>query len=190
MSLKDLLGEELYNQVVGKLGDKKIAIVNDGNWFPKEKFDEVNNSNKDLKNQLKDRDTQLDELKKVDAAGLQQKITELQAENKKTTEEFQAKLQQQTFDFALKDALTGAKAKNPKAVEALLDKTGIKLDGEKLLGLEDQLKKLQESDSYLFDVDQQQGQGQGVKFTTGQHQKQTGNEPATLLDALSQRFSN
>lgn len=49
MDLKELLGEDLYNQVVEKAGDKKLAVVNDGNWFPKEKFDEVNNTKNDSK---------------------------------------------------------------------------------------------------------------------------------------------
>jgi hypothetical protein len=190
MDLKELLGEELYNQVMEKAGDNKIAIVSDGNWFPKEKFDQVNNDNKNLKKQLKDRDDQLADLK-TKAAGneeLTKQINELTEQNKKTAEEYQAKLNQQAFDFALKDALTAAKAKNPKAVEALLNKEAIKLDGDKLLGLEEQLKSIKESDAYLFDSEQQQQQP-GVKFTTGQHQKQTGEAPSSLAEALAQRFS-
>ncbi|MCM3528277.1 phage scaffolding protein [Cytobacillus oceanisediminis] len=192
MDLKELLGEDLYNQVIRKAGENKIAIVSDGNWFPKEKFDQVNNDNKDLKKQLKDRDEQLSDLK-IKAAGneeLTNQINDLTELNKKTASDYQAKLDQQAFDFALKEALSGAKAKNPKAVEALLNKEAIKLDGEKLLGLEEQLKAIKESDSYLFETEQQeQQQGSGIKFTTGQHQKQSGGEPRTLLDALNQRFS-
>ncbi|USK43541.1 phage scaffolding protein [Cytobacillus oceanisediminis] len=193
MDLKEMLGEDLYNQVMQKAGENKIAIVSDGNWFPKEKFDQVNNDNKDLKKQIKDRDDQLSDLK-TKAAGnedLTKQINDLTELNKKTAADYQAKLDQQAFDFALKDALSGAKAKNPKAVEALLNKEAIKLDGDKLLGLEEQLKTIKESDSYLFEAEQQQQQQQqsGVKFTTGQHQKQTGDAPTSLADALAQRFS-
>lgn len=191
MSLKELLGEDLYKQVMEKVGDNKIAIVSDGNWFPKEKFNEVNESNKELKKQLTDRDTQLEELK-TKATGneeLQNTIKTLQEDNKKIKNDYESKIQQQSFDFALKDALTGAKAKNPKAVEALLNKEAIKLDGDKLLGLEEQLKNLKESDSYLFDSEQQQQQST-TKFTTGNHQRQTsGNEPQTLAEALAAKFS-
>jgi hypothetical protein len=152
MDLKELLGEELYNQVIEKARDKKLAIVNDGNWFPKDKFDEKNNEVKDLKQQLKDRDTQLDDLK-TKAKGnedLEQRIKELQDENKQTAIDYQAKLDKQAFGFSLEKALSDAKAKNPKAVKALLNTETIKLDGDKLLGLEEQLKALQESDGYLF----------------------------------------
>lgn len=194
MDLKEILGEELYKQVIEKAGENKIAVVSDGNWFPKDKFDQVNNDNKELKRQIKDRDDQLTDLK-TKAAGnedLTKQINDLTEQNKKTAAEYQSKLDQQAFDFALKDALSGAKAKNPKAVEALLNKEAIKLDGDKLLGLEEQLKNLKESDAYLFDVDtqqqQQQQNNQKPSFSTGQHQRTGGTEPATLADALAQRF--
>lgn len=169
MSLKELLGEELYNQVIEKAGDNKVAIVSDGNWFPKDKFDSVNNDNKELKRQLKERDTQLEELKKVDADGLKQKIQDLQSENETTKNEYEEKLQNQAFDHVLSNALTGAKVKNAKAVKALLDTEKIKLDGDKLLNLDDQLEALKESDAYLFEEEQQEEQK--PSFTTGQHQK-------------------
>lgn len=155
MDLKQLLGEELYNQVIAKAGDNKLAIVSDGNWFPKDKFDAVNNDNKELKKQLKDRDDQLKELgeKAKGHDDLTQQIKDLQDANKKTAKEYEDKLQKQAFEFALEKSLSEAKAKNPKAVKALLDTSTIKLDGDKLLGLEEQLKSLQESDGYLFAED-------------------------------------
>jgi hypothetical protein len=152
MDLKELLGEELYNQVIEKAGDKKLAIVNDGNWFPKDKFDDKNNEVKDLKQQLKDRDAQLEDLSKKATGNedLLKQINDLQESNKQTALDYQAKLDKQAFDFSLEKALADAKAKNPKAVKALLNTEVIKLDGDKLLGLEEQLKALQESDGYLF----------------------------------------
>src|SRR5690625_5499877 len=60
MSLKELLGEELYNKVMEKAGNNKVAIVSDGNWFPKDKFDEKNNEVKDLQGQLNGLQTTLE----------------------------------------------------------------------------------------------------------------------------------
>jgi hypothetical protein len=159
MSLQELLGEELYNQVLEKAGDKKIAIVSDGSWFPKAKFDVVNDDNKDLKQQLKDRDFQLEELGKKAKGNevLEKQIKDLQKQNDDAAKDYQAKLDKQAFDFALERALGSAQAKNPKAVKALLNIDSIKLDGEQLLGLEDQLKALKESDSYLFTEEQPPG---------------------------------
>lgn len=157
MDLKELLGEELYNQVTEKAGDNKLAVVSDGNWFPKMKFDAVNDDNKELKRQLKDRDTQLIDLgkKAKDHDDLAQQIKDLQKANDDAAREYQDKLDKQAFDFSLEKALADAKAKNPKAVKALLNTETIKLDGEQLIGLSEQLKFLQESDGYLFGVEEE-----------------------------------
>ncbi len=107
---------------------------------------------KDLEGQLKDRDKQLDDLSKTakDSADLTAEINRLKDENATQATEYQTKLQHQALDAKLNEALHGAKAKNPRAVKALLDAEQIKLDGDKLLGLDDQLSALKESDAYLF----------------------------------------
>ena len=38
--MKELLGEELYNQVKEKIGDKEM-FINDGSYIPKKKFDDL-----------------------------------------------------------------------------------------------------------------------------------------------------
>ncbi|MCM3324246.1 phage scaffolding protein [Cytobacillus kochii] len=154
MDIQELLGEELYKQVMEKAGENKLAVVSDGNWIPKDKFNDKLEDIKNLKEQITSRDDQLEELKKVDAEALQQKIQELQEENNNTKTEYEDKLQKQTFDYALKDALTDAKVRNPKAAKALLDLESIKLDGDKLLGLDTQLNTIKESDPYLFETEQ------------------------------------
>lgn len=99
-----------------------------------------------LKDQLKDRDTQIENLKKTagDNAELTKQIEQLQAENKAAK-----------VDAAVQLALTVAKAKNVKAVRALLeglDKAEFADDGS-IKGLSDQIKKLQtaEDSKFLFD---------------------------------------
>ena len=170
MSLKELLGEELYSQVIEKAGDNKLAVVSDGNWFPKDKFDTKNQEVKDLQGELKQRDNQLKELKDVDPKALQAEIDRLEGLNETTANDFQEKLDKQAFDFSLEKALTGAKVRNAKAVKSLLDTEKIKLDGDKLLNLDDQLKGLKESDPYLFEEEKQEKE-EMPSFTTGQHQK-------------------
>jgi len=122
-------------------------------FIPKDKYNETAEAKKRLETDLQARDAQLEQLKQ--AAGnseeLKKQIEQLQAENKKAGEEWQTKVAKMQMDFAVERALTTAKAKNAKAVKALLDMEQIKLDGEQLLGLEDQLKSIRESDPYLFD---------------------------------------
>ena len=152
--LKELLGEELYSQVTEKLGDKKI-MVDDGNFIPKSRFDQVNQAKKELEVQLKDRDTQLAELSKnnKDNENLLNQIKDLQALNKQTTTDYENKINQMQFDYALDGALTNAKSKNNKALKALLDMNSIKYQEGKLEGLQEQIEALKNDASYLFDLE-------------------------------------
>ena len=50
-----------------------------------------------------------------------------------------------------------AKAKNPKAVKALLDTSTVKIVDGKLIGLDEQLTALKTSDDYLFTSDKLKG---------------------------------
>ena len=130
-------------------------------FIPKDKYNEVAEAKKKLEADIAERDKQLEDLKK--AAGtseeLKKQIEQLQAENQKAAEEWQAKMAQMQLDFAIEKALAAAKAKNAKAVKALLDLEKVKLDGEQLLGLDDQLKELQKSDAYLFGESGKVGSG-------------------------------
>ena len=121
-------------------------------FIPKDKYNEVAEAKKKLETDIQERDKQLEQLKAAAGSNeeLKKQIEELQAENKKASEEWQAKMAQMQLDFAIDKALTAAKAKNAKAVKALLDMDKVKLDGDQLLGIDEQLKALQQSDPYLF----------------------------------------
>lgn len=108
----------------------------------------------DYKIQLKERDDQLTTLsEKVKGNDdLTKQIEDLKTQNDVTKSDYEAKLNQQTLDSKLDMALLQSKARNTKAVKALLDLDAVKLDGDKLLGLEDQLKSLKESEPYQFET--------------------------------------
>lgn len=151
MNLKELLGEELYNQVKEKLGDKEL-IVNDGSYIPRSRLNEVTEQRDEYKSMLDERNTQLEELKKKAQGNedLQAKIEELQSKNEETVQEYESKLSAQKFDFELEKAIREAGARNPKAVKALLNTAEIKLEDGKLSGLEAQMEKLKKEEDYLF----------------------------------------
>lgn len=109
----------------------------------------------DYKQQLADRDQQLNDLQKQAQGNeeLQAQITALQEQNATAAAEYEQKLQQQQFDFALTEALRDAKAKNPTAVKALLKLDGIEFVDGKLKGLDKQLETLKGTDDYLFVAD-------------------------------------
>lgn len=109
------------------------------------------------KTQVTERDKQLETLKATagDNEALTRQIADLQAENTKTKEAHESEMNQLKVDFAVEKALTGANAKNVKAVKALLDLADAKLDKDgNVKGLQEQIDKLvaDEGTKFLFDV--------------------------------------
>lgn len=108
----------------------------------------------DYKAQLTDRDEQLQTLGEA-AKGNEELVAEIEKQkglNEETKTSYESQLQDQAFNHKLDNSLSGAKVKNSKAVRALLDTDSIKLDGDQLIGLDDQITALKESDSYLFET--------------------------------------
>ncbi|MGE7022005.1 phage scaffolding protein [Solibacillus cecembensis] len=122
-----------------------------GQTVPKSDFDNKVNELKIANDTISDRDTQLEGLKKVDAEGLQEKITNLQQENAQAKLDHAKQLKDERLSTALKLALTG-KVHDVDLVLSLFDKEQIELDekGNITKGLDEQRKTLQESKSFLF----------------------------------------
>ena len=108
---------------------------------------------------LKERDTQLEALKNSpdNPETLKQQIQQLQDENKAAKEAYEKEMHQLKVNTALERALSDAKAKNTKAVQALLelgDDVELNEDGT-IKGLDEKIKTLKKSDGYLFNDDKQ-----------------------------------
>ena len=121
-----------------------------------------------LKTQVGDRDKQLETLKASagDNADLKKKIEDLQTENATAKATHESELNQLKIDFAVEKALTGAKAKNIKAVKALLELDDAKLDKDgNVKGLAEQIEKLTSGDDtkFLFEAQKQTKQQQNFK---------------------------
>lgn len=106
-------------------------------------------------NTIKDRDKQLETLKNStgDIEELKTQITKLQDENKTAKEAYDKEVKTIKVNNALEKALTSAKAKNNKAVLALLELgDDVELGDDGIIkGLDEKIKSLKKTDSYLFD---------------------------------------
>lgn len=156
MKKEDLLKLGLSEEDAKKAADTSAEELK--GYIPKARFDEVNNEKKKLELDVCDRDSQLETLKNStgDVEAMKKQITDLQADNKKKDETHAAEIKQLKIDAAVSAALTSAKAKNEKAVRALLDPEKIELlDDGTIKGLDDQIKKLVEAEEtkFLFDTD-------------------------------------
>ncbi|WMJ79543.1 phage scaffolding protein [Clostridium sp. MB40-C1] len=156
--LSEILGE-LYSQIPQELQEKykDVDLVDSSSYVAKGKFDTLNE-------QLKTANTTINDLKKSnkDNEALQTKVGDYETKVKN----YEKKIQDMQFNYALEGALKGANVRNTKALKALLNLENVKLDGESLIGLKDQLDSLKESDSYLF-AEEQQNKFSGIKPTDG-----------------------
>jgi predicted nuclease with TOPRIM domain len=132
----------------------------------KSKQTELSTSLEDLKKQLADRDKDLKDLKKKadGSEELQTKFTELETKYNQDKADFETKLKDTQLSSALKLALAG-KVHDADLVTGLIDKTKIELgeDGNVAKGLDEQIKTLQESKSFLFVPETK---GSGIKGAT------------------------
>lgn len=145
----------------------------DGNYVPKTRFNEINTELKQAKDQVKERDGQLETLKKSvgDSEELKKQIETLQNDNKAKDDAHAAEIKKIKIDTAADRQISEAKAKNIKAVKALLDLEKAELDENgNIKGLAEQLKTLTgaEDTKFLFDVDTQQKNNNSKGFVPGQ----------------------
>ena len=153
-------------------------------WIPKSKYNELSESKKLSDENLKKANATLEELK--GKAGLSDEykaqIDALKAEAKKAEEAHKATIDGMRRDSAISQALASAKARNAKAVRALLDESKLVLNEDGTLsGLKEQLEAVQKDNGYLFE-ESDHGEG-GKPFFGGNGQKGGGSGDA-LRDAM------
>lgn len=155
--LKKLLGEELFKQVEEKLGDKKIDIVSDGQWIPKQKFDDVNKEKNGYKEQIETLNTELGKLKKAadDNKDIQEKIEKLEKEigDKETAMEALRK------SGAIKLEVLKANPKDINDILPHIDENIIKVNDDGVTGLQEQIDRLKKDKEYLFNEADPAGTG-------------------------------
>lgn len=151
--LSEILGEH-FKQIPEDLQKKykDIDLVDSSNYVEKKELETANQTIKDYKKEIAKRDRDLVDLQRKvkDNEELNAEIENLKAANKKASEDYEAKLNQITFETKLEKKLGEFKPKNLEILKKALDIEKISLDGDNFLGLEDQIKNLKESDPYLF----------------------------------------
>lgn len=98
----------------------------------------------------------LDKFKDVDADKLNSEIAELKKQLDEKDKSYASQLADRDFDDLVKDAITEAKGRNPKAIKALLDVEALKASKNQKEDVAAALKKLAEAEDskMLFGEDQ------------------------------------
>lgn len=121
-------------------------------FIPKNRFDELNESKKQLETTVNDYKSQLETLKASagDNAALKQQITDLQTQNQQKDVEYQNQIKELKLNNAIKLSIADS-AQDSDLVAGLIDKSKLILgDDGKVTGLEEQVKALKESKAFLF----------------------------------------
>ena len=146
--LKDILGESYSEEI-----DKKISAEIGKAFVSKADFNAKNEEKKAIAEQLENANKQIEEFKGMDIDGIKKAADDWKLKAEQAQKDAEAKITAMQFDHALDGALSGAKAKNTKAVKALLDMEGLKLNNGEIVGLNEQLEKVKEENGYLFEDD-------------------------------------
>ncbi|WP_080444231.1 phage scaffolding protein, partial [Clostridium botulinum] len=155
--IKDIIGEEAFNALSEdkrkELGKKDFEDIGSGNFIPKIRFDQVNGEAKEYKKQVGERDTQISKLKEEykDVDGLKEKVEKLELDNKIQKETYDKQLSDINFSNALEKSLGSFNVKDKKLIMALIDKDKLKVDGDSVIGLKEQIEPLKTSHDFLFE---------------------------------------
>lgn len=150
--LKELgLEDEAVEKVMAEHGKTVNQTKND--------LEAVEEERDNLSTQIKERDTQLEELgsKAKDSEDLTAEIERLKTVNEETAAEYQERIDKQQKSFAIENALREVQARDPKLAKKALDLDVIHVKEGKLTGLEEQLTALKESHDYLFIAEDEEG---------------------------------
>lgn len=122
------------------------------NYVEKAKFDEAAAAKSNLETQIKERDKQLETLKKTagDKEKLEATIKQLQEDNKSAKTKYETDLKNLRIDSAVKLKLSGT-AQDVDIVASLIDKNKLIVsDDGTVTGLDEQINPLKQSKPFLF----------------------------------------
>lgn len=190
--LSEILGDS-YNTLSEDVRTKykDIDLVYSSKYIEKSKFDEVKQAKKQLETDIKDRNTQLEDLKKSagDNATLKQQIEQLQNDNKKKDEEYQAELKDLKLTNAIKLAITDS-AQDVDLVSGLIDKSKLILsDDGKITGLDEQVNGLKEGKSFLFKSEESTN-NTNIQFTKRTNGGEGGATQKSLSELMQAKNAN
>ena len=179
--LKEIFGEDAltFEQLSEKLKDNKdikLGNLAGGEYVSKKKYDDISEELTTAKTTITDLKDTVAKFDGVDVEALKNKASELE-------EKYNTDIASLKLDSAINTALLKAKAKDTKLVKAVLDTSIIKLDGENLVGLSEQLNAAKESHGYLFEEENTNPGNNTTTVTTGGNHNNN-NSNSSFMSAL------
>lgn len=145
--------------------DQILALHGKGIEKFKEAVTTAESQRDEYKGLLDAANTEIGTYKTMDIEGIKKAATDWEATAKQAQADADAKVAALKFDHALDGALAGMKAKNPKAVKALLDMETLKKAYDEktgtILGFDEHIKPVKTENEYLFE------DGKEIKIVAG-----------------------
>lgn len=154
--------KEIYDKIMAdKNNELLVNNKKDPSYVDKKDYDTIVADKDNLEKTVKKHEKDLGDLKKElkDNKELQEKIEALEEENKNAKETYEKEKEDIKYNYELDRAIEKSGARNSKAILGMIDKDKVKLVNDTLVGLEEQIKALKESDSYLFNDVKNDGAG-------------------------------
>ena len=149
MKKEDLISLGISDEQAEKILTLHTNSVKD--FIPKARFDEVIKEKNDLKTQMTDLNGKITELGKLapENESLKTKVTEITEAQKKIASDYKQKIQ----DVRSEAVIAASKAKNSKAVRAVIDWEKVTWDDDgNPKGLSEQIEEFKKSDNaFLFE---------------------------------------
>lgn len=183
--LEDIVGKDVFEslpeEVKTKYGEKEL-IINDGTYIPKAKFDSLNETKKDLENQLKETNEKVQELSKVNPDEMQQKINELQQKYDEDMKALNDKYDKREYEIKLNDYVKDLKFSSKGSKRAFIEDLkakDLKFENDKLVGFDDFVESYKENDPSTFVKEET-----GVFVNTGADHSQENNADDSFINKI------
>lgn len=183
--LKEILGDELYNQVAAKLqgcDDVKLANLASGDYVSKSKYD----------SDLQAKETRIQELTKSVKEFDGVDVSKLKADVENWKTKYDQDLETAKINSAIQLAIAKSGTLSEKALTGMLEKDKIKLDKDgKLTGLDEQIEAIKKENSFLFKAEEPNKGESGSQVDLGGKHGDTPNKgtPSTLGAAISEYYN-
>lgn len=198
--LRNIGVEDSKVEEVMSLHGKDVQQLQSNLDVLKEKKQSAEQEVKLYKERIDEQNTKLDELRNQVNSGedLNEKVKALQEANSQKDEQHKQEMNKVKLRYEIDKELDRTGARNKVAVMALVDQENVSLSDENgVQGLSEQLEKLKETDSYLFNDDNSQssnqdggngsneqngtvgntqGSGTGVNYNAGQGKGNNGSQ--------------
>lgn len=134
----------------------------------------------DLKKQLGEANKQIENFKSMDIDGVRKAADEWKVKAENAERDYAEKIALMEFDAKVKDAITGAKGKNAKAIGALLDRDALRASKNQDADIAAAIEQIKKENDYLFEAQTPPPYAPGAGTQTMNQ-----NDPGNLHDALA-----